>query len=141
MLKRTLVLVPALLLCGLAAGDAQAADADVALGEISVTSPTPGVDYFTLKNAAQLELQGMNAVRVPKKRRYVVSFSVVRTTDSPVACQVNAMLRDGKSGSMLAIIEGSARAEGGASAALRTAVLRAAVHTAVEQIPAAVTAK
>ncbi len=119
--------------------DASAADAAIALGELSVTSPTPGVDTVTLKDAAELELKNLTTLRT--KKTYVVSFSVIRTTDSPVACQVNAMLRERRTGSMFAIIQGNARAEGNVSAALRTAVLRAAVRTAVSQIPEAVGVK
>lgn len=125
----------------LAAGESRASDAAIALGELSVSSPTPGVDRAALKNAAESELLRIDASKLPRKKRLIVSLAVVRTADSPVECTVNALLRDGKTGSMVAILEGRAHAEGGASAELRGAVLRAAVRVAVRQIPEALAAK
>lgn len=115
---------------------AAAADARIAIGEVTVPAATPGVDSATVKSAAEGEIKGIDAARVP--RPIVVSLAVVRSsTVGPVAVSVNATLRDGRTGNMIAVVEGRARSEGGGSAELRRAVLRAAVRSAVRQIPLA----
>ena len=53
----------------------------------------------------------------------------------PFGRTVNALVGDAKTGSMLALIEGRARAEGSANPELRKQVLRAALHSAVSKIP------
>jgi hypothetical protein len=133
-------LAPFVVAGALVASDASSAEEKIALGEVSVpeTNAPPGVDPATLRSAAEGELRSIDPAKLHNKKRVVVSVSVAETRDRPaVAVSVNAMLRDGKSGTMLAIIEGRARAEGGASPELRKAVLRAAVKSAVSQIPAA----
>lgn len=121
----------------LAAGDANAADAALALGEVAAPPPSSGVDRATLKSAAEGELEKVDASRVKKKRAVLVSVAITSATDAPVGCTVNAMLRDAKSGTMIAIVQGHARAEGNVSPDLRKAVLRAAMRSAVSQIPQA----
>lgn len=120
----------------LAPRGAPAADDRIAIGEVSVPAAPPGVDRAALRSAAEGELRVLDASRV--KRRVVVSLAVVGATDAPVAVSVSAMVRDGRTGAMIAVIEGRARADGGGNVELRRAVLRAAVRTAVRQIPAAV---
>jgi hypothetical protein len=122
------------------AGDASAADTSIALGEVAVPPLSSGVDRAALKSAAEGELLVVDASRLRKKRTVVVSVAVIGASHSPFACTVNALLRDAKTGNMLAIIEGRAKAEGDANPELRKQVLRAAVRSAVSQIPAALAA-
>jgi hypothetical protein len=122
------------------AGDASAAETSIALGEVAVPPVSSGVDRAALKSAAEGELLVVDASRLRKKRTVVVSVAVIGASHSPFACTVNALLRDAKTGNMLAIIEGRAKAEGDANPELRKQVLRAAVRSAVSQIPAALAA-
>ncbi len=131
-------LAPLLLAAALFAGHASAADAQLALGEVAVPPASSGLDRAELKSAAEGELRGVDASRIRnKKRAVVVSIAVIGSSQSPFGCTVNALLRDAKTGTMLAIIEGRARAEGDANAELRNKVLHAALRSAVSQIPAA----
>ncbi len=59
---------------------------------------------------------------------------------SPFACTINAMLHDAKTGTMIAVLEGRAKSEGYANDELRARVLRAALKSALSQIPAALAA-
>jgi hypothetical protein len=131
------MLAPLLLATALCAGDARAADTSIALGEVAVPPVSSGVDRGALKSAAEGELRGVDAskLRPHKKRSVVVSMAITDSTQSPFGCTVNALLRDAKTGNMLAIIEGRARSEGAANAEVRNRVLRAAVRSAVSQIP------
>ena len=131
------MLAPLLLATALCAGDARAADTSIALGEVAVPPVSSGVDRGALKSAAEGELRGVDAskLRPHKKRSVVVSMAITDSTQSPFGCTVNALLRDAKTGNMLAIIEGRARSEGAANAEVRSRVLRAAVRSAVSQIP------
>lgn len=134
------LLGPLVLAGAFAASDASSAQDDISLGEVSVpeTGAAPGVDRATLKTAAEGEIRSIDTKTLRGKKRVVVSLAVSQTADRPaVAVSVNAMLREKRSGNMLAIIQGRARAEGGANAELRKAVLRAAVKSAVSQIPQA----
>lgn len=132
-----------LLAAALSAGDASAADTSIALGEVAVPPASSGVDRAALKSAAEGELSGVDPAKLRvlrKKRSVLVSVAVIGAQQSPFACTVNAMLRDAKTGTMLAIIEGRAKAEGDANPELRKQVMRAAVRSAVSQIPAALAA-
>lgn len=134
------LLGPLVLAGAFAARDASSAQDEISLGEVSVpeAGTPPGVDRATLKTAAEGEIRSIDTKTLRGKKRVVVSVAVSQTVDRPaVAVSVNAMLRDKRSGNMLAIIQGRARAEGGANAELRKAVLRAAVKSAVSQIPQA----
>lgn len=141
--KPWLLLAPMLLAAAISAGDANAADTSIVLGDVAVPPVSSGVDRAALKNAAEGELSGVDPAKLRmlrKKRAVLVSVAVIGAQQSPFACTVNAMLHDAKTGTMLAIIEGRAKAEGDANAELRKQVLRAAVHSAVSQIPAALAA-
>jgi hypothetical protein len=91
-----------------------------------------------LKSTAEGEIKTLDQTKMKGSKHYIIALAVVRSSDGPVSCEVTAMLREAKSGAMLAVIQGRARSEGGADAQLRTAVLRAAVRTAVRQIPEAI---
>ncbi|MDB4945158.1 MAG: hypothetical protein JWP97_4692 [Labilithrix sp.] len=121
----------------LSAGDAQAGDTTVSLGEVSDPPATLGVDLPAFKNAAEGELRGVDLSKLRKRRNVLVSVAVIGAAGAPFGCTVNALLRDAKTGTMLAIIEGQARVEGSPNAALRREVLRAALRNAVKKIPEA----
>ena len=142
MSKPWALLAPLLLATAQLAGasEASASDTSIALGEVAVPPVSSGVDQASLKSAAEGELRGMDASRLRKRRNVVVSVAISGSSQSPFGCTVNALLRDAKTGTMLAIIEGRARADGDANLELRQRVLRAAVHSAVRQIPAALAA-
>lgn len=132
------LLLPLLLFPLMTGENAQAADATLALGEVSVTNSVPGVDRATVKTEAEGELRRIEA-RLPARapeRRVVVSVAV-KASEAPFTSHVNATLRDRKTGTMLAILEGNAHVEGDASLEMRRAVVRAAMKTAVSQIPLA----
>lgn len=141
MLRRFPFVVP--LVAALAAAtDAAAGDPAIALGEVVPPPPSFGVDRATLERAARGELEKIDARRLPA-RRVVVSLAFVRASDAPVACTVNATLRDGKTGSMIAIMESSASADRGSSGdvELKRAVVTTAVRSVVRQIPTALSDK
>jgi hypothetical protein len=125
----------------LAAGEAVAADPPIAVGEVSVPESTPA-DAAGVRSAAEGELRQIDSSRIPGRRRFVVSLALTRdAVEGPVACTVNAMLRDARTGVMIAIIEAGARAEGPVSPELRKQVAHAAVRNAVRRIPRALGAK
>jgi hypothetical protein len=138
MSKPWALLAPLLLLTVISSGgEASASDTSIALGEVAVPPSSSGVDRAMLKTAAEGELSVVDTSRLRKRRNVVVSMAIIGSEKSPFACTVNALLRDAKTGTMLAIIEGRARAEGDANTELRKQVLRAAVRSAVRQIPEA----
>jgi hypothetical protein len=139
---KALLIAPALLALALFAGDASAGDTSIALGDVAVPPASSGVDRASLVTVAEGELRGVDAskLRAQKRRDVVVSVAVVGSTPSPFACTINALLYDAKTGTMLAIIQGHAHSEGAANDEVRKRVLRAAMHSAVSQIPAALAA-
>lgn len=114
-----------------------AADGDIALSEVAPPPPSSGVDQATLKTAAEGEIKRIDPARAPrwKGRRVLVSVALIKADDAPVAVTVNATLREAKTGTMIAIVEGRARAEGSGSSDLKKQVAHAAVRSAVRQIP------
>jgi hypothetical protein len=140
MSKAWAVLAPLLFATAISAGDASASDTSIALGEVAVPPASSGLDHATLWTAAEGELRGVDMSRLHKRRSVLVSVAVIGSAQSPFACTVNALLRDKKTGTMLAIIEGHARAEGNANPELRNQVMRAALRSAVSQIPQALAA-
>jgi hypothetical protein len=141
-MTRPWLLFSVALAAAVAAHDAAAVEASLALGSVEVPPPGSGVDRATLKSTAEGELLGVDASRIRHRRKVIVSVAVIGASEAPVACTVNATLHDSKTGNLLAILEGRARSESGAAnAELRKAVLRAAVRSAVRQIPEALAAK
>lgn len=134
-----LLLVGAMILLG--PSFVRAADSSLALGEVATPPLVAGVDSATLRKAAERELSSVDASRVKDRRAIVVSVAITSATEAPYGCTVNALLRDAKSGTMIAVLEGRARSEGTVSPDLRSAVVRAAVRIAVRQIPEALTSK
>ena len=120
---------------GAFASDARAAtDSEIALSEVAPPPPSAGVDQATLKTAAEGEIKRIDGSKT-KGRRVLVSVALLSRDDAPVSFTVNATLRDAKSGAMIAITEGRARAEGSATSDLKREVARAALRSAVRQIP------
>lgn len=122
---------------------AHAAELSFALGEVAAPPETSGIDRATLKSTAERELETVDTSRVKAKKRrpVVVSVAITSAADASKTCTVNAMLRDAKSGTMIAILQGRASSEGQGSPDLRRAVLRAAMRSAVTQIPDALSAE
>lgn len=111
-----------------------AAESEIALSEVTPPPPSSGMDHATLKSAAEGEIKRIDGSRA-KGRKVLVSVALLPRDDAPVSFSVNAMLRDAKSGSMIAIVEGRARAEGSVTTDLKKQVAHAAVRSAVRQIP------
>ena len=122
------------------AGEALAGSESVALGEVAVPPVSSGVDRASLKTAAEGELRTVDASHLRMRRNVVMSVAIIGSLQAPFGCTVHAVLHDAKTGTMIAVIEGRARAAGDASSAVRQQVLRAAMHSAVRQIPAALAA-
>ena len=117
------------------ASDARAAtDSEISVSEVAPPPASAGVDQAQLKSAAEVEVKQIDGSRA-KGRRVLVSVALLSRDDAPVSFSVNATLRDAKSGSMIAIVEGRARAEGNATSDLKREVARAALRSAVRQIP------
>jgi hypothetical protein len=123
-------------------GEAGATDAAIAVGEVAPPPAGAGIDAAALRDAAAAEIKQIDASRLPGRRKVVVSLAVTRAqAAATIACTVNAMVRDARTGVMLAIIEGGAEAQGPASEEVRGRVARAAVRSAVRRIPNALGAK
>ncbi|MBS2019724.1 MAG: hypothetical protein JST00_43075 [Deltaproteobacteria bacterium] len=122
---------------------AHAAELPFALGEVAAPPEATGIDHATLRTTAQNELSAVDTTRVKatKRRPVVVSVAITSATDASKACTVNALVRDAKSGVMIAVLQGRASAEGAGSPDVRKAVLRAAMRSAVTQIPDALSAQ
>jgi hypothetical protein len=119
---------------------AEATDAaPIVIGEVSTPPMGAGIDVAGLRNVAEGAIRQIDATTLPKRQRpVVVSFAVTRAGASgPVVCTVNAMVRDAKTGTMLAIIEANTSASGPASAELKKQVAEGAIRSAVRRIPSA----
>lgn len=125
-----------------AGGEARAKESPIAIGEVAPPPRGAGIDVAGLRAAARSELARLEPIRLPAKRRVVVSFALTRAAlAGPVACTVNATLRDARTGAMIAVIEAGAQADGPQSAEARKQVARAAVKSAVRGIPRALGAR
>lgn len=117
--------------------DLQADAGPIALGEVTGTLAASGMDAAVVRDAAASEIGRLDTSRLPR-RKVVVSIAVTKAAEDPtVACKVNAMLRDARTGAMIAIIESGAQAQGPGSVELRKEVTSAAVRGAVRRIPRA----
>lgn len=120
----------------------EAADAPIAVGEITPPPASSGIDASVLRDAAAAEIKQIDPSRLPLRRKVVVSLALTRAVaEKTISCTVNAMVRDAHTGVMIAIIEAGAQAEGPASAELRKQVAHAAVRSAVRRIPRALGGK
>jgi hypothetical protein len=120
----------------LAGNEVGATAAPITVGEVSAP-PGSGIDEAGLRITAERETRQIDISRLPIHRRVVVSLALRPMTEGPVSCIVNAVVRDAKTGAMIAIIEATARGEGSASKALRKEVAHAVVRRAVRRIPQA----
>jgi hypothetical protein len=121
---------------------ADAGDSAITVAEVSPPPPSFGIDAAMLRAAAEGEIRQIDVSRLPKHRPVLVAFALTRAVvQGPIDCTVNAMVRDAKTGTMIAIIEGGAHADGPPSAELRKQVAHAAVRNAVRRIPLALGAK
>jgi len=142
-MARPFALLPALLLAlGSVTGESSAAtETEIALSEVAPPPPSSGIDHATLKTAAEGEIKRIDGSKA-KGRRVLVSVALVKSDDAPVSATVNATLREARSGTIFAIVEGRARAEGSAATTdLKKQVAHAAVRSAVRQIPQALGGK
>jgi hypothetical protein len=119
--------------------DASAGGATIALGEITPPPVSSGVDRALIQTTAEGEIRQIDASKLPP-RKVVVSLAMTRSSEAPITCTIHAMLRDERTGNMLAIIEGEARSEG-SGAELKQKVASAAVRRAVRLIPDALATK
>jgi hypothetical protein len=134
---RALVAAAVVMTAVFSSRDSSAKDASIAIGEVVAPSSGFAVDILDLRNAALAEIGEMSPTKLPW-RPVVVSLALTRAiADGPVVVNVNATVRDAKTGMMLAIIEAGSHAEGTGSAALRKQVASAAVRNAVRRIPTA----
>lgn len=124
-----------------ASASASASEAPLVLGEVAAPPPSSGIDRATLVSAAERELADVDTSRLPRKRHVLVSLAITNAAPSPYACTVNALFRDAKTGTLVAIVEGRARAEGAVNGELRNRVVRAAIHSALMQLRAALSTK
>ncbi|MBX3207524.1 MAG: hypothetical protein KF764_20920 [Labilithrix sp.] len=133
-LSAAAALVAAMLVTPLAG----AADESIAVGEVTPPPAGSGIDASLLRDAAVAEIRQIDPSRLRDRRKVVVSFALTGTgavAEKTIACTVNAMVRDARTGAMIGIIEAGAHADGPASAELRKQVARAAVRSAVRRIP------
>jgi hypothetical protein len=134
-----LALLSAVVLTG---PEAHAKEPPSAVGELSTPPATSRGEAAARRKAAEGEIRQLDAARLPERRRFVVSLALTRAAaDGPVGCMVNAIVRDARTGVMIAIIETGAHASGPASEALHKQVADAAVRSAVRRIPHAHGAK
>jgi hypothetical protein len=119
-----------------------ATDPAISVGEVSPPPVASGVDAAALRDAAEGELRQIDTAGFPQRRHFVVSLAMTRSAaEGPIACTVNAMLRDARTGVMIAIIEAGAQAEGPVSLELQRKVAHAAVRSAMRRIPHALGVK
>jgi hypothetical protein len=105
---------------------------------VTTAPEASGVDAAALRDTAEGEIRQIDVASLRAQRHVVVSFALTRAAaDGPVVCTVNAMLRDARTGVMIAIIEAGATAEGPGSPELRKRLAHAAVRSAVRRIPSA----
>lgn len=138
---RRLLALSAAAVLSLVASSASATEppAPIAVGEIAESA---GIDSAAVRTTAEGEIAQIDPSKLPLKRRFVVSLSLARSAiGDAVACTVNAMLRDAKTGAMIAIIEAGAQAQGTTSDEVAKRVAHAAVRSAMRRIPTALATK
>lgn len=122
---------------------AVAAEERLTLGEIAPPPAGAGIDAPAFKRVLQEELRLVPRARLPHRRIVVSALLRVPPVSESAAsygCTVSTMLRDGRSGTMLAVVEGRASSEHLSSPDARRAVVAAAARRAIEQIPDALDA-
>lgn len=127
---------------GILAAAAPTADAEsrhLSLGEIAVVAKTPADMKPTLKSALAAEMRGLDLRAAHKDAVLSVSLVTLDTEQqrgsASATCVVSATLRT-RDGTIFAILEGRARAQG-ASDHVDESALRGAVHGALSRVPEA----
>lgn len=102
---------------------------------IHVTTPPPafGTDATTLRKVAVGELRTLDSVLARARRRVVVTIALAPPAN-PGACSVSAIVRDARTGNLIAVIETASRASGPVSSELRRELAYAAVRSAVRRV-------
>lgn len=119
------------------ASDGLAGKAPVTV-EVAPPPATFGTDAAGLKSVAQTEVKNMEALPKDRsKRGVVISLALTQTSSTPIACSVNATVRDAKSGAVLAIIETNAHADGAISTEIKKEMAFAVVRDAIKKVPSA----
>lgn len=134
--KMTRVVAVLALTAGLVVGhEVSASERAIAVGEVMPPPASFGVDAAALRDAAEGEIRDMGDAALPRRRKVVVSLALTRTALDPVACTVNAMVRDARTGAMILIIESNSHSDAMSSQEVRQQVAHAAVRSAVRKIP------
>jgi hypothetical protein len=147
-------------LAALTAGPAAAEDArppaegaakgPVTLGEVATSAAAGSTRLLNvadlLRRDAEAELAALDWTHTKLRHRYTVSALIVRLDSAPLgeralsaSCTISAAVRDER-GSLLAIVEGRARAEDAASAGIAAErdALAGAVRSAITAVPEAI---
>jgi hypothetical protein len=119
--------------------DANAADSAIAVGEVTPPPPSSGIDAEAMRDVAEGAIRELDLL--PNHRHVVVSLALTRADTDPVACTINATVRDARTGVMILIIEAGARAPGRVSPELQREVAHAAVRSAINRVTPALLAK
>jgi len=125
-----------------------ASEPALTLGEVTAQATSrDDVDVDALRAMALDAVRGIDGARIPRgARAAVISVSLVRLESrvaapapAEVSCVVSATLRDRAGGSILAIVEGSARGQDDVKRVrnLERATMRAAVGSAIARVPEA----
>lgn len=127
-----------------------AAARPVTLGEVTTSVAASSTKLTNvndlLRHDAEAELAAIDWSKTQSRHRYTLSALIVRLDSTPLgeralsaSCTVSAAVRDER-GSLLAIVEGRARAEDAAAAGIAAErdALAAAVHSAVIAVPEAI---
>ncbi len=102
------------------------------------SSSSASADATAIRNAAEGEIRQLDPKELPARQRVVVSLSLTRNAVAgSIVCTVNAMLRDARTGNMIAIIESGAQSAGPFSEERSREVTHAAVRSAMRRIPRA----
>jgi hypothetical protein len=121
-------------------GGASSAEGQHPAAVVEVTSPSDsdvGADPVALRTAAESEVRRTAASFVGLRRPLVISLAVSQTGASPIVCNVNATVRDARTGAMIAVVETDARSDGPGSSEQRRQIAYAAVRNAVRRVPQA----
>jgi hypothetical protein len=129
-----------LLAAVLVAGESEAGEPPIGVGEVTTAASSADVDVAALRSMVEEAVASLDATAMPKRHAAVLSVSLVRldahvSSQAEVTCVVSATLRDRAGGSVFALLEGSARGQDDPRRvrALERATMRAAVGGAVSR--------
>jgi hypothetical protein len=110
-----------------------------AVVEVSPPPPSMGTDATELRSEAEDEAQKVEDQLRRERRRIVIALAV--TEPEPVVCHVSGTVRDAETGTVLAVIESSARAAGQVPQGRRREMAHAGVRRVVRNVPDALRVK